>query len=86
MSRNPVGRFVGRCYPTQPGLYRFSPYRGEGHVRFLCTLERGEAAVCWFCRKGKKMLMTVVAEHFVRDMAGCHWLVDVSIIEEHVAS
>ncbi len=75
-----VGHFLGRGYPTCPGLYRYSPYRGTGHVRLVKTFERGKAAECWFSRNKKRFQLVIVAQHFIRGKAGCDWLVQVSHI------
>jgi hypothetical protein len=43
----PVGHFTeGTAYPTVPGMYKYMPYRGLGHLRMGEELRRAGSAGC----------------------------------------
>jgi len=75
-----VGYFRTRGYPTGPGRYRYSPYRGVGHAWLTRTLRKGLAAECWFLRRGERIPLVVIQEHFHLGRPGkeSDWFVEVS--------
>ena len=74
---SPVGVFLGEDYPTGPGRYLYSPYRGEGHFWFAKTL-RHSAAECCFSRHGQETWLVITAEEFIEGTPECQWFVQVS--------
>jgi hypothetical protein len=79
LGEHPVGRFWGRAYPTAAGRVEYDPYRGEGHQRMAATLRRGEAADCWFVRRGRRVSFVVIGEEFIPGRPGSRskWYVEV---------
>jgi hypothetical protein len=79
-----VGHFRTRGYPTVPGRYRYSPYRGVGHLRLARALRRGENPICWYKRRRRKVAFVVIHEEFVHDDRRCAWFIDISQIGEQM--
>jgi len=79
-----VGTFRGFRYPTAPGRVEYDPYRGPGHMRLAGALQRGEAAPCWFPRRGRRVAFEVIREEFVEGPPGNRstWYVEVSRLGE----
>lgn len=75
-----VGKFRGRTYPTRPGRVEYDPYRGQGHANLGRVLRRGEAAGCWFRRRGERVAFSVVRKEFVVGRPGrrSHWYLDIA--------
>ena len=74
----PVGFFEGDSYPSHPGRYPYSPYRGEGHALLASTLRRGETARCSFLRDRREFSLSVVRDELVLDGPASQWFVDVA--------
>jgi hypothetical protein len=75
-----AGSFRGNAYPSEPGRYRYSPYRGWGHV--LRALEKGKKADCWFRKARRYYEIEITKQEFVVTDLGCKWFVMVSRIQE----
>lgn len=71
----PMGYFRERGYPTVPGRYRYSPYRGVGHLRLVQGLHKGSTVECWFSRRRQKASLVISREDFVEGQCECCWYV-----------
>ena len=69
-----VGYFQGLdAYPTQPGKYRYMPYRGLGHFNMIEECARAGRAQCTFTAPNGTI-------GFVAKPAGEYGMIDVSEI------
>ena len=68
----PVGFFLE--YPTKPGRYEYSPFRGEGHAEFSQALKRARTVVCSFTRGWKTVRLLITAEEYIES----RWYVQIS--------
>jgi hypothetical protein len=44
----PAGTFYGDVAPTEPGLYRYMPFRSIGHYMMGKAVEAGDRPVCTY--------------------------------------
>jgi hypothetical protein len=88
IGNHPVGRFRGRCYPTQPGRVEYTPFRGTGHAKLARSLRAGVPAECWFIRSRKQFAFEVVREEFVVGPSGSssNWYLEISRLASHSAN
>ena len=80
LGKQPVGDFA-KGYPSHPGRFKYSPYRGLGHALMAAALRRGEIAECWFERQGKRVAFDVAKEDFVLGPPSS-WYIEVRRIDE----
>ena len=79
----PVGFFERDEYPSRPGRYPYTPYRGEGHALLASALRRGETARCSFSMGRQQFSLAVVRDELVLDGPASRWFVDVSSVEDN---
>jgi hypothetical protein len=81
IDENPVGHFLWDGYPTNPGRYRYDPYRGVGHLLMKEALKRGTAE-CWFTDHERRFRLLITSEEFILGKPASQWFVNVSEILE----
>ena len=77
----PVGHFENVGYPSQPGRFKYIPYRGLGHALMAAALRQGEVAGCWFEHNGKRVAFDVTQEDLVLE-PDSQWYIEVRRIDE----
>ncbi|HYV39080.1 MAG TPA: hypothetical protein VE988_25565 [Gemmataceae bacterium] len=78
IGHTPVGYFRERGYPIVPGRYRYTPYRGVGHMRLVRGLRKGSTVECWFSRHRQKTPLMISREDVVEGQREYCWFVVVS--------
>jgi hypothetical protein len=56
----PVGYFEQEQFPSQPGSYRYIPYRGIGHYRLMQALKSSGPQRCHYPIEGTQHCLAVL--------------------------
>ena len=80
IGEHPVGVFRCRGYPTSPGVYRYEPYRGTGHMMMANLLRKENEVTCWFTRRGKRFELAVTGEVLVAIPRRPYWVLAVAAV------
>jgi hypothetical protein len=58
---NPVGLFLDRMFPIEPGDYAYEPYRGPGHYDMQTALRGGAEVICEYTSNDQRVSFRVVS-------------------------
>ena len=56
----PAGVFLDPDWPTEPGTYRYEPYRGGGHYQLAHQVRAGHMPPCHYVADGVQVNLVVV--------------------------
>lgn len=65
---NPVGYFEDDVIPTEPGAYRYMPFRSAGHLWMGQALGEGRTVFCTYSQGASTIRFQLIARHADRTL------------------